>query len=84
MWKNKEEINLTGREWNILKLLSKNKGKIVTKEVMLENVWDVEGNFVDEQVIKVVINRLRKKLGQGTTSSEYIRNVFGVGYTFGE
>lgn len=84
VWKNKEEINLTDREWNILKLLSKNKGKVVTKEVMLENVWDVEGNFVDEQVIKVVINRLRKKLGQGTTSSEYIRNVFGVGYTFGE
>ncbi len=84
VWKEEQEINITDREWKILYLLAKNKGTIVTKEILLEKVWDVEGNFVDEHVVSVVINRLRKKIEDSTGEPVYIKNVFGVGYTFGE
>lgn len=80
VWKESEEIHLTAREWSLLNLLSRNRGRIVTREMILQKVWELDGDFVGEDVVKVGINRLRKKLGEG----EYIKNVFGVGYTFGE
>ena len=84
MWHGEEEVHLTSREWKILELLAKNQGKIVTKEVILEQVWDVDENFVDAHAVTVVINRLRKKIEKDMADPVYIRNVFGVGYTFGE
>ena len=80
VWKGSEEIHLTAREWSLLNLLSRSRGRIVTRETILQSVWDLDGDFVGEDAVKVGINRLRKKLGEG----DYIRNVFGVGYTFGE
>ena len=84
VWHCEEEVHLTSREWKILELLAKNQGKIVTKEVILEQVWDIDENFVDTHAVTVVINRLRKKIENNMTEPVYIRNVFGVGYTFGE
>ena len=84
VWHGEEEVHLTSREWKILELLEKNQGKIVTKEVILEQVWDIDENFVDTHAVTVVINRLRKKIENNMTEPVYIRNVFGVGYTFGE
>lgn len=84
VWHGEEEVHLTSREWKILELLAKNQGKIVTKEVILEQVWDIDENFVDTHAVTVVINRLRKKIENNMTEPVYIRNVFGVGYTFGE
>ena len=84
VWHGEEEVHLTSREWKILELLAKNQGKIVTKEVILEQVWDIDENFVDTHAVTFVINRLRKKIENNMTEPVYIRNVFGVGYTFGE
>lgn len=61
VWHGEEEVHLTSREWKILELLAKNQGKIVTKEVILEQVWDIDENFVDTHAVTVVINRLRKR-----------------------
>ena len=49
-----------------------------------DRVWDIDENFVDTHAVTVVINRLRKKIENNMTEPVYIRNVFGVGYTFGE
>ena len=84
VWRNREEICLTAREWKVLMLLAENRGRIITKETLLEKVWDAEGNFVDDHAVTVVINRLRKKLEPDPGKPVYIRNIFGVGYTFGE
>lgn len=84
VWIRKKEIKLTSKEWKILEVLTTNMGKIITKETLLQKIWDIEENFVDEHVITVVINRLRKKIEIDTKSPVYIKNVFGVGYTFGE
>lgn len=84
LWKTNEEISLTAKEWKIFHLLAKNKGKIITQEVLLEKIWDVDGNFVDKHAVTVVINRLRKKVETDSAKPEYIKNIFGVGYTFGD
>ena len=50
--------------------------------MLLEKLWDVDGNFIDENTIRVNILRLRQKLHD--ENQEYIMTVFGMGYTFGE
>lgn len=81
---NEEEVKLTGTEYKLLEILSQNKGKVLTKEILLENLWDSNGKFVDENTLSVNIRRLRKKIETDAKDPEYIITVFGIGYTFGE
>lgn len=84
VWNCDREIRLTVKEWNVLSILAANRGSIVTKEMLLEKIWDADNNFVDDHALTVVINRLRKKIEPDLSGPVYIKNVFGVGYTFGE
>lgn len=79
-----EKLQLTSREYKLLEYLSRNMGQILSKEMILEKVWDIDGNFVGDNTVSVTINRLKKKLGKTAEGMEYIRNVFGMGYVFGE
>lgn len=79
---NGEEVRLTATEYKLLTYLMQNKGKVVTRNMILENVWDIDGNFVDDNTVRVNIKRLRQKLKD--EKQEYIVTVFGLGYTFGE
>lgn len=77
-----EEVHLTSTEYKLLSYLMQNRGKVVTRGMILENLWDIDGNFVDDNTVRVNIKRLRQKLNDET--QEYIVTVFGMGYTFGE
>ncbi len=77
-----QELHLTSTEYRLLLYLMENRGRIVTKAMLLERLWDAEGSFVDENTLRVSIKRLRQKLGDA--NQEYIVTVFGIGYTFGE
>lgn len=77
-----KEIHLTSTEYRLLCCLAENKGRIVTKAMLLEQLWDIDGSFVDENTVRVNIKRLRQKLKD--ENQEYIVTVFGMGYTFGE
>lgn len=79
---NGEEVHLTSTEYKLLCYLIENKGRIVTKAMLLEQLWDINGNFVDDNTVRVNIKRLRQKLND--EKQEYIVTVFGMGYTFGE
>ena len=79
-----EEVNLTVTEYKLLELLCKNKNKAVTKELILEKLWDCNGNYVDENAISVNIRRLRKKIEVDPKNPEYIITLFGIGYILGE
>ncbi|CVI66989.1 KDP operon transcriptional regulatory protein KdpE [Clostridiales bacterium CHKCI001] len=79
---NGEKVHLTSTEYKLLRYLIENKGRIVTKAMLLEQLWDIDGNFVDENTVRVNIKRLRQKLNDD--KQEYIVTVFGMGYTFGE
>lgn len=57
---NGEEVHLTSTEYKLLCYLIENKGRIVTKAMLLEQLWDIDGNFVDENTVRVNIKRLRQ------------------------
>ena len=79
---NGEEIHLSATEYKLLCYLIQHKGTVVTKTMLLENLWDKDGNFIDDNTLRVNIKRLRQKLKDD--NQEYIVTVFGIGYTFGE
>lgn len=73
-----EALAMTPTEYKILRLLIANADRVITKRLLLEKIWDNNGNFVDEHAVAVNINRLRKKIG--AEDHEYIKTLYGVGY----
>lgn len=71
-----KNIELTALEYKLLVLLFSNIGKVITREQILEKIWDVAGNFVNDNTLTVYIKRIRTKLGE----VEYIKTVKGIGY----
>lgn len=79
-----EEVYLTVTEYKLLELLCKNKGRAMTKEILLDKIWDANGNYVDENALSVNIRRLRKKIEKDSKNPKYIITIFGIGYILGE
>ncbi len=73
-----ETIPLTKNEYRILLALMENKGKIVSREKLMERLWETD-SFVDENTLTVNVNRLRKKL-DAAGLTDFITTKFGVGY----
>lgn len=71
-----EEINLSAVEYELLLYLMENKDKTVTREKILEQVWDVKGNYVNNNTLTVTMKRLRDKLHQPSC----LKTVRSVGY----
>lgn len=76
-----QSIPLTKNEYRILLTLMKNKGKVVSREKLMEALWQTD-SFVDENTLTVNVNRLRKKL-EGAGLVDFIETRFGVGYLIG-
>lgn len=75
---NKDDVKLTQKEFALLELLIKNKGKVCTRKEIIELVWDIHFDY-NTSVIDVFINSLRKKLNINDKNN-YIQTVRGVGY----
>lgn len=71
-----EEVIFTALEYKILCLLFSNINKTVTREQILDKIWDVAGNFVNDNTLTVYIKRIRAKLGD----NDIIKTVKGIGY----
>ncbi len=84
LMKGEEIIKLTTTEYKLLELLTKNKQQVVSRQIILEKLWDANGNFVDENALSVNIRRLRQKIEDDPKNPKYIITVFGTGYTWGE
>lgn len=80
----KELVKLSATEFRLLELFIRNQGQVLTRNQILDVIWDQDGNFVDENTLNVHIRRLRMKLEQDAKNPRYIITVFGIGYTFGE
>ena len=74
-----EEIILSITEFRLLQYFLEHKNQALLKEQILQQVWDTDGNFVEENTLSVNISRLRKKLG-----GNYIRTIQGIGYLWEE
>ena len=78
--KNGNEIELTAMEYRLLLILMNHKGMILSRNQLLENIWDVEGDFVNDNTLTVYIKRLRGKIETDPAEPEYIQTVRGRGY----
>ncbi len=76
VYSHSKEINLSAAEYQLLLYLMQNKGKTVTREKILEQVWDVKGNYVNNNTLTVTMKRLRDKLCQPAC----LKTVRSVGY----
>lgn len=81
--KNGEKMELTAKEFEILKLLMKNPKKVYTKEQIYSQVWK-DAYLGDENAVNVHISRLRNKIEDNPRNPQYIVTVWGIGYKLGD
>ena len=77
-------VKLTATELRLLEYFLKNRGQVLTREQILENVWDSYENFVDERTLNVNVRRLREKIEKDPKNPRYIVTMFGIGYKWKE
>lgn len=73
-----EKLTLTPGEYKLLKILVGNAGSVVTRQTLLEKLWDCDGNYIDDHTLTVAMNRLRTKIEDKGHS--YIKTIRGMGY----
>mgnify|MGYP005754156391 CR=1 FL=1 len=84
VYRRDEEIMLSRVEYQLLLYLMENRNRVLSKEQILEHVWDSQGKFVDENTLSVNIRRLRAKIEEDPGHPARIRTVHGIGYVWKE
>lgn len=82
VYQDEQEIVLTKLEYKILVNLFRNQKRLITREEILNDIWDIAGNFVNDNTLTVYIKRIREKIGD--TDGKIIKTVRGLGYRIGE
>ncbi len=81
VYKDSEEICLTSLEYKILLMFLNNPNTLITRGEILEKIWDIDGNFVNDNTLSVYIKRLREKLSDNNSKEhQLIQTVRGMGY----
>ena len=80
VYKDNNEIILTAMEYKLLLSLIKNRGKVLSRTALLENLWDIDGDFIEDNTITVYIKRLRDKIEEEPNKPAVIKTVRGLGY----
>lgn len=71
-------LSLSSMEYKMLRLFCNNPDQILTRQQILENLWDCEGNYVDGHTLTTAVSRIRNKIE--TDGATYIKTVYGMGY----
>lgn len=82
--KNDKEVVLTALEYKLLLLFINHQGEIMSRSRLLEEIWDIAGEFVNDNTLTVYIKRLREKIEDNPTNPIIIKTVRGIGYKIGE
>lgn len=80
VYKNSQEVVLTAMEYRLLLTLVQHMGQVLTRNQLLEGIWDVSGEFVNDNTLTVYMKRLREKLEDDPTHPVYLKTVRGLGY----
>ncbi len=75
-----EAVELTALECRLMELFLRNRGIVLTRERILNRIWDADERFVESRTLNVTIRRLRMKVEENPEEPIYIRTVFGLGY----
>ena len=84
VFKNGEEVILTAMEYRLLLTMLNNLGIVLTRNRLLEDIWDIEGDFVNDNTLTVYIKRLRNKIEENPAEPKIIKTVRGMGYIIDE
>ncbi len=84
VYKKDSEIALTPVEYKLLLTLAHNKGRVLSRNQLLEGIWDVAGDFVNDNTLTVYIKRLREKIEEDPQHPMIIKTVRGLGYKAGD
>lgn len=82
--KNGKELMLSALEYKLLLLFFQNQGIMLSRSRILEELWDIAGEFVNDNTLTVYIKRLREKIEDDPSVPRYIRTIRGMGYKMGE
>lgn len=82
--RNGQKISLTATEYRLLEEFLKNRNQVLTREQILDKVWDTYESYVDEKTLSVNISRLREKVEENPKEPKYILTVFGIGYKWSD
>ena len=80
--KNQHEILLTTLEYRILLTFIAHKGQLLKREQLLAEIWDLAGDYVNDNTLPVYIKRLREKIEDDPANPIYIKTIRGIGYIF--
>lgn len=75
-----ETLSITPNEYKLLRTLTEHAGQVLTRQILLERLWDSGGNFIDDHTLTVTMNRLRAKVEDDTHT--YIQTIRGMGYVW--
>ena len=77
-------LELTGMEYRLICLFLRNPSRILTRGQILDELWDGNGNFVDDNTLSVYIRRLREKIEENPSRPEHLLTIRGMGYRWEE
>lgn len=80
VYKNGDPVFMTALEYRVLLILLNNRGKVMTRNQILESIWDVSGDFVNDNTLTVYIKRIREKIEDEPNNPKIIKTVRGFGY----
>ena len=84
VYKNSESIFLTTLEYKLLLTLANSQGQVLSRNQILEGIWDVAGDFVNDNTLTVYIKRLREKIEDDPQNPQIIKTIRGLGYRIGD
>ena len=84
VYKNGEQIELTAGEYKLLCLFMQNPNIVLTKDQILQRLWDCDADYIDSSTLTVYIRRLRRKVENNPSEPEMILTVRGMGYKWNE
>lgn len=79
-----EEVCMTKNEWKMLSLFLQHPKHVLSKKQILENIFDIDGEYVDENTVAVNIRRLREKIEEDPANPLYLKNIRGLGYVWNQ
>ena len=84
VYKNNVELTLSALEYRLLLLFLSNQGIVLTRSRLLDELWDMAREFVNDNTLTVYIKRLREKIEADPAHPEYIKTIRGLGYKLGD
>ena len=80
--KNGQTVSLSKTEQRLLRVLVENRGRVLSRETLLERVWPNGAEYVEENALSVTVKRLRNKLEDTPSKPHFLKTVYGIGYTW--